>query len=74
MDLQERLALLKRRCFFMAHPLDLLSYPWQVIFGGCHGSSRNMFINDFINKILEFDIMHVNRVVPNIIQEFKSEG
>ena len=44
------------------------------MFGGSHGSSRNMFINDIINKILEFDIIGVDRVVPNIVQEFKSEG
>ena len=70
------LSFVEKAFFFTAHPPDLLSYPRQVIFGGSHGSSRNMFINDAINKILEFDIIDVDRIVPNtcIIQEFKSEG
>ena len=55
------LSFFEKALFFTALPPDLLSYPWQVIFGGSHGSSRNVFINDIINKILEFDIIGVGR-------------
>ena len=72
--LTRTLSFVEKALFLTAHPPDLLSYPRQVIFGGSHGSSRNMFINDTINKIIEFDIIGVDRIVPNIIQEFKSES
>ena len=68
------LSFVEKALFFTAHPPVLLGYPRQVIFGGSHGSSRDMFISDAINKILEFDIIGVDWIVPNIIQEFKSEG